>query len=113
MINDKNKVEAFLRQFMPKFDVWGIFFLDREKNRETLLQLNMSPREREDIIREITSDDYIETITDTMNWGEMWVFGKDVKSRELYIKIALGDTKSKTICISFHIAEYPIAYAFK
>ena len=43
----------------------------------------------------------------------MWVFGKDVKEREIYIKIMLGCADSQTICISFHIAEYPLSYPFK
>ena len=41
------------------------------------------------------------------------VFGKDVKEREVYIKIMLGCAGSQTICISFHIAEYPLSYPFK
>ena len=45
--------------------------------------------------------------------GEMWVFGKDVKEREVYIKITLGYENGQTICISFHIAEHPLVYPFK
>jgi len=29
------------------------------------------------------------------------------------IKIAMGQPNDRTICISFHIAEHPINYAFK
>lgn len=43
----------------------------------------------------------------------MWVFGKDMEGKELYIKISMGMPNSKTICISFHEAEHPINYAFK
>ena len=43
----------------------------------------------------------------------MWVFGKDVRGREIYIKIALGMQGGQTICISFHIAEHPLKYPFK
>jgi hypothetical protein len=42
-----------------------------------------------------------------------WVFGKDVKGREIYIKIMLGAKNSQTICISFHIAEHPLKYPLK
>ena len=41
------------------------------------------------------------------------VFGKDVKGREVYIKITLGYQNGQTICISFHIAEHPMNYPFK
>lgn len=109
----QQEVEAFLQQFMPKFSIWGILFLDRDKNNETLRQLDMAPHSREDIIRNLESIDYVETIQDIMSWGDMWVFGKDVMDKEVYIKIALGNPSSNTICISFHLAEYPINYAFK
>ena len=50
---------------------------------------------------------------DTLNHcGEMWVFGKDVKGQEVYIKITLGKGAS-ALCISFHIAEHPMNYPFK
>lgn len=112
-INTQAEVESFLQQFMPKFSIWGIFFLDREKNKETLKVLDMSPQARENIIKSLDSIDYVETIQDMMIWGDMWVFGKDIYETEIYIKIAMGQPSSNTICISFHIAEHPINYAFK
>ena len=47
------------------------------------------------------------------NQGEMWVFGKDVRGNEVYIKITLGKPNSHTICISFHRAEHPMSYPLK
>ena len=60
-------------------------------------------------------NDYSEgPITDELNHhGEMWVFGKDVKGSEIYIKITMGRPDSHTICISFHKAEYPMSYPLK
>ena len=43
----------------------------------------------------------------------MWVFGKDVKGREVHIKIMISNLNGQTICISFHLAEYPLNYPFK
>ena len=67
------------------------------------------------IIESLTVEDYVQgPLIDELNkFGEMWVFGKDVKEREVYIKIMLGCAGSQTICISFHIAEYPLSYPFK
>lgn len=43
-------------------------------------------------------------VVDELNkLGEMWVFGKDVKGREIYIKIMLGGVGCQTICVSFHM----------
>ena len=112
-IETKEIVQAFLNSFLPKFDVWGIFFIDRKKNDEAMAALGITPAQREDIIREIKTEDYIETIVDEVSFGDMWVFGKDFSGEELYIKISLGCPNSNTICISFHKSEFSNKYAFK
>ena len=112
-IKDKKEVERFLNQFMPKMEIFGIMFLNRDKNTEALKMLGITPKIRKQIIREIQADDYIENIIDEFSYGDMWVFGKDYDGEELYIKISYGAPNSNTICISFHVAEHPLNYAFK
>lgn len=112
-VRNKKDVEDFLRQFLPKMDVLGIIFLNRAKNQEALKMLGITPLARKEIIKSITSDDYIETIIDEFSYGDMWVFGKDCEGIDLYVKIALGRPGTNTICISFHTAEHPLNYAFK
>lgn len=112
-INSKEQAQAFLNSFLPKFDIWGIFFIDREKNDKALSALGITAAQRSDIVRKIEVGDYIETIVDEMSFGDMWVFGKDYSGEELYIKIAMGRPNSSTICISFHKSEFPNKYAFK
>ena len=112
----KENVEAFLNQFHQKLKVFSIIFRDdRGKNAQTLADLEITPKYRETVIKEIKAEDYSQgPIVDTLNsMGEMWVFGKDVKGQEVYIKISLGHSNSQTICISFHIAEYKIKYPLK
>lgn len=112
MIKSKQEVEQFLHQFGIKFDVWGIFYLDRDKNEEALKALGITPKARDEIVRQLQPNDYVETLP-AAYFDEMWVFGRDMDGTELYIKIALGQPNNQTICISFHIAEHPIGYAFK
>jgi hypothetical protein len=45
--------------------------------------------------------------------ADMWVFGKIVKEKEIYIKITMGFSGAKVICISFHFAEHPMKYPQK
>lgn len=79
-MKSKEEVEAFLRQFKPKMSVWGIFFLGRDKNLDTLKRLGMTPVEREEVIMDIEAEDFCEMINDTVgSLGEMWVFGKDCR----------------------------------
>ena len=112
-IRKKEEVERFLKQFLPKLDIWGIIYIDRVKNDAALRAMGITPNARETVIRSIEADDYVETITDIFSWGDMWVFGKDAFDKEIYIKITLGQPNSKTICISFHESEHEINYAFK
>jgi hypothetical protein len=112
MIKTKQEVEQFLNQFNIKFDVWGIFYLNRDKNNEALKALGITAKARDEIVRQLKSDDYVETLQADF-FNEMWVFGRDVDGSELYIKIALGQPNSNTICISFHVAEHPIKYVYK
>ena len=110
------EVKAFLDQFNIKAQVFGIYFRnDRGKNMEALKQLAISAFQRELIVKSLQAQDYVEgPVIDVLNKEkEMWVFGKDVKDREVYIKITLGYDNGQTICISFHIADYPLVYPFK
>lgn len=112
----KNEVEAFLASFHEKIEIFGILFRDdREKNRMALIDLDISRLERLEVIKSIETEDYSEgPIPDELNLGtEMWVFGKDVNSIEVYIKITMGGFNNRTICISFHRAEHPMKYPFR
>ena len=112
----KEEVQAFLNQFHAKMKIYGILYRDdRGKNQKTLEELEIVPSYRKVIIESLEVEDYIQgPVIDKLNrLGEMWVFGKDVKGREVYIKIMLGGVNCQTICVSFHIAEHPLQYAFK
>lgn len=112
----KVDVEEFLGQFKVKMEIFGILFRnDRGKNIQTLADLNITELERLRIVKSIEIEDYSEgPIIDTLYKGtDMWVFGKDVKNQEVYIKITMGNQTQRTICISFHIAEHPMKYPFK
>ena len=112
----KEDVEKFLENFSLKVKIFGIRFRDdRGKNQDALLELEITPRERLNVIMQLNCYDYSEgPIVDALNnQGEMWVFGKDVKGNEVYIKITMGLPNYHTICISFHKAEHPMRYPLK
>lgn len=112
----KDDVEKFLADFSVKVKIFGIRFRDdRSKNQNSLLELGITPHERLNVIMQLNCYDYSEgPIVDMLNnQGEMWVFGKDIRGNEVYIKITLGKPNAHTICISFHKAEHPMSYPFK
>jgi hypothetical protein len=116
MIATIQEVERFLNSFHQKVEIFDILFFDeRDKNSDTLHKLQITALDRKDIVKTITPEDYSEgPITNILNrFGDLWVFGKDVKGQEVYIKICYGQPNRSTICVSFHIAEYPMNYPYK
>lgn len=104
----KEDVETFLNNFYLKVKIFGIRFRDdREKNRNAIFDLEISPRLREAVVMSLEWKDYSEgpIIDELNNHGEMWVFGKEVKGTEVYIKITMCAPNTNTICISFHKTE--------
>lgn len=112
----KDDVSHFLQEFFAKYRVFGIIFRDgRPKNAQTLLDLEITPIGRREIVESLTAPDYSEGPLDDRLYGiaTMWVFGKKHRNNELYIKISMGTSSNPVICISFHLAEHPINYPFK
>ena len=116
MAATKDDVKSFLEQFHAKMKVFGIIYRDdRGKNQKTLEELEIVPSFRKIVIENLKVEDYVEgPLIDTLNHlGEMWVFGKDIKNREVYIKIMISNVGGQTICISFHLPESKMTYPFK
>lgn len=112
----KSEVERFLKDFKVKMSIYQIiFFDDRGKNAQALLDLDISPISRKETITNLKVEDYSEGPLEEKMHGmlPMWVFGKTVKKQEVYIKISMGFENSQTICISFHPAEHPMNYPLK
>ena len=110
------EVQRFLRTFHAKLKVFDILFRDdRGKNQKALFDLDITPVYRVEIIKTLAVSDYSAgpIVNDLGKNTELWVFGKDVKQREIYIKISLGFPNESVICMSFHLAERPMEYPFK
>ncbi len=109
------EVDKFLSGFKVKMGIWDVLFLSREKNIQTLSDLDITPVYRKQIFEELENVDYSEGPLEDfmMNGAAMWVFGKTVKSNELYIKITVGNPSLSVVCISFHLAEHPMNYPLK
>ena len=111
----RDEVEAFLSDFKFKLSFYGILFRDeRGKNAQTLADLEITSNDRIEILKNLEIDNYSEgPIPERLyNNADMWVFGAIVKKQEAYIKISMGMSNSKTLCISFHIAEFSMVYPF-
>ncbi len=111
-----NEVKSFLKDFKEKMNIWDVLFRDdRGKNTQTLVDLELRPVERKTIIEALDFIDYSEGPIEEKLYGgaDMWVFGKQVKEKEVYIKITMGVRGCSVICISFHLAQYKMKYPLK
>ena len=113
---NKENIQKFLDDFHLKTRIFDIIFLDnRDKNFQTLLKLEISSFKRKEITTTLQIENYSEgPLPDILHHSsDMWVFGKQVNKKEIYIKITMGVPGSQTICISFHIAEKSMNFPFK
>jgi len=92
-----------------------LFYDERGKNQQALHDLEISPAKRKLVIRSLKIEDYSQGPLDEKMHGilPMWVFGKCVNGKEVYIKISLGTENNHVVCISFHLSEHSINYPFK
>ena len=95
-------------------DSWIV--LSRPKNIETVAALEFT---MEDVKREILSlsvTDYCSgPMDDSEIRGEVWIFGKAISDKEVYIKLKLWSDKTgkRLRVLSFHWAEKLLIYPFK
>ena len=95
---------------------WDVLFRDdRGKNAQALVDLELRPKERKAIIETLETKDYSSgPLTEKLYGGaDMWVFGKTIKKKEVYIKITMGAMGCSVICISFHLAQHKMNYPLK
>ena len=114
----EREAEEFLRDFHYKLNFWGLLIrTDRTnpKNTKTMLALGIKHAQVKEILEQLIPEDYSQgPLPDTMyHRSDLWVFGKMVKDKEIYIKIQMGPPNSETICVSFHFSEYRMSYPFK
>ncbi len=110
------EVISFLKDFKEKMKFWDVLFRDdRGKNSQTLIDLELRPIERRAILEALETKDYSEGPLEEKLYGgaDMWVFGKTVKKKEVYIKITMGAMGSSVICISFHLSQHKMNYPLK
>ncbi|WP_447951166.1 hypothetical protein [Chryseobacterium koreense] len=91
----------------------SLVIISRNVNTQTLVDLEITPKQREEYLGKIVLEDYSEGPIENDQYGTepMWVFGKIINAKEIYIKITI--TELNVVCISFHTSQYPMNYPFK
>lgn len=110
------ELEQFLFQIKEKIKVFGIVFRPRDKNLDSLAELEISAADRVVFISKLSVTDYYagpKKDVVNSNRPDYYEFGLTIKRKEVYIKLSLGQTNKPVDCMSFHIAERAINYPLK
>ncbi|MBR6365251.1 MAG: hypothetical protein IKS10_04015 [Lachnospiraceae bacterium] len=81
----------------------------------TLLDLNYDTWDVVDRLNELTVEEYSETKIDKddVNPPLLFVFGKTINRKVVYIKLKIkGDQKKRILCVSFHYARDPMEFPY-
>jgi len=87
---------------------------DEYTNENTLLALDYSVEDVVAVLKALTLENYHESMVDNVadGFNVFFVFGKQIRKRDVYIKVRLkqrtGKAGSYVFCISFHFAKRAI-----
>lgn len=112
---DLDEIKSFLRTCKEHIDNERFELVERRKCLQTLTELEMTVEDAESAILALQPSNYVkgpESDYDASEVGDIYVFGADQSSVELYIKLKC-DSKRGCVCISFHRAEWPLTYPYR
>ena len=82
----------------------------------TLIDLNYDATDIVKRLKELTVSEYSETLIDNDDDKPplLFVFGKDIRGKLVYIKLKIkGDVSKKILCLSFHYAKHNMEFLYK
>ena len=114
----EQEVAAFLSKVRQSLQDPGFYLiLDREKNRQALNDLDISPGVQRESISRLEVLDYYRGPSGDERFPDNTVFefGICIDEREVYVKLAIVEKYGKVFCkcLSFHRAERSITYPLR
>ena len=115
MTSNRKAVNQFLTQLKdviddPNFSIEeNLFLIGRPENKATLIDLDYDSDDVVKILSELNIENYSETLFDEDNDNPplLFVFGKEICEKEIYIKIKVRmNPETKIVCVSFHWAQH-------
>lgn len=128
-ISAKKDVVAFLDELhrllsSDEFDMdTDLELVQRKKNGTdqkfstpyTLLDLDYDTEDIVNHLKELKLSEYSETKIDTddVHPPVLFVFGKDISDRLIYVKLKIRDGGRKVVCVSFHYAKRTMLFPYR
>ncbi len=113
---DKGNVHEFLEEFREAVSQRGLYVIPRRDNQTALSELDLEEPTRKREILGLSVQDYCSgPEPDKGKPGNVWIFGKLIDVREVYIKLKIvkGAGKPRAICLSFHPARSRLSFPYK
>lgn len=126
--SEKKAVKAFLEELKEvleaeDFDIDDNLLIIKSGKDEieystnyTMMDLDYDSSDIVERLKELTVSEYSETLIDKDDDKPplLFVFGKDINSKLIYIKLKIkGETKKKVLCLSFHYAKHDMEFPYK
>jgi hypothetical protein len=119
-LHDREKVRDFLQSVKETIAnpiaEQGWVLVPRLENKECILQLGFRYQDIVETLLGLSVEDYCEgPCRDRDQPGELWVFGKVIENKAVYIKMKLASFGPLRIVrvISFHFAKDTLEHPFK
>jgi len=127
ILSEKSAVNAFLIELKMilcgnDFDIEEDLLLIKSWKEKmkystpyTLVDLEYDSHDVVERLRELTLQEYSETLVDRQNDNPpfLFVFGKEIAGRQVYIKLKIkNERRRKVLCLSFHYAEYQMKFPY-
>jgi hypothetical protein len=109
-------VRKFLKEFKKIVAVRGLDVIPRRENINALAELGLTKKNRQDEIMTLSVADYCAgPEPDRDKPGHIWIFGKKIGGKEVYIKLKIAQAGKDKIakCLSFHAASYPLCFPYQ
>lgn len=125
--SDRKDIVEFLEELhniinCKEFNIDKHFLFIRSRKEDvmfstpfTMADLDYDSMDVIERLRELTVSDYSETLFDKDDGNPplLFVFGKDINDKEVYIKLKIrGMETRKVLCVSFHYAKYKMAHPY-
>lgn len=128
MQSKKREIVAFLEELKgllgkDDFNIDSDFLLIKKRKPDdeehstpyTILDLDYDIWDVVERLKELSVAEYSETKIDKddLNPPLLFVFGKDINNKLVYIKLKIkGDNNKRVLCVSFHYAKEPMTFPY-
>ena len=126
--SEKKDVKAFLEELKEilnakAFNIYNDLLIVKSNKDEIeystgylMLDLDYDALDVVERLKELTIAEYSETLIDKDDDKPplLFVFGKDINSRLIYIKLKIkGEQTKRVLCLSFHYAKHDMVFPYK